>query len=206
MENIIDTLHNLFENGISNDFDRELLAQSLFYYCCGKDPTPIISFGSDYPLYIYSDIINYGFGDYKAETEELYQRLNRAGYEMMDTHNLAKSKRWNGVENIVLTQWMTPQKAIIYLIYVQNDAEETFRKIYSDNGNYIQPKCICNYRYEFINPNSQGLINTIEKRTEYIFGYCSNQKYKSIGEYDYYGDYDDNAKVQLFHRMFWYVY
>lgn len=47
----------LLENGISNNNERELLAQSFFYYCCGKDPTPIVHFGSDYPLYIYSDTL-----------------------------------------------------------------------------------------------------------------------------------------------------
>lgn len=202
----IDKVYSLFENGISNDFDRELLAQSLFYYCCGKDPTPVISFGAEYPLYIYSDIVNYGEGDFEIETKQLYRRLNDAGYKMVDILNLTKTRRWKDVENIALTQWRTPQNTVFYLVYVQNDAVKTFTKVYSDNSNYIQPKCICNYRYEFSEQDSYHFFNTVEKRTEYIFGYCSNHKYKLIGEYDYYGDYDDCTKLKLYHRMFWYVY
>ena len=201
MENTIDKLYRLFENGISNDLDRELLAQSLFYYCCGKDPTPIISFGSDYPLYIYSDIVDYGYGDFKTETEQLYQRLVNAGFKVVDIRDFTKTRKWNGVKNIALTQWMTPQNTILFLVYIQNDAEKTFKKVYSDSVNYIQPKCICNYRYEFIKPDTYNFFNTVEKRTEYILGNCFNHKYKLVGEYDYYGDYDD-AKVRLYHRMF----
>lgn len=206
MENIIDKLYKLFENGVSDDFDREILAQSLFYYCCGKDPTPIISFGSDYLLYIYSDIIDYGLGDFKTETEELYNRLDHAGYKILDIRDLTKSKRWKDVGNVILTQWLTPQKTTLFLIYIQNDAVETFKKIYHDNSNYIQPKCICNYRCEFSEQQSYDFFNTIEKRTEYILGYCENHKYKLIGEYMYQGDYECGTKVKLFHRLFWYVY
>ena len=68
METIFDKLCNLFENGISNDDDRELLANSLFYYCCGADPSPIMAFGSDYHLYVYADIVDYGHGDFNNET------------------------------------------------------------------------------------------------------------------------------------------
>ena len=150
MENKLDKIYDLLKNGISDNEDRELLAQSLFYYCCGKDPTPIIAFRADYPLYTYSDNVD----------------------------------------------------------YVQGDASKTFQDLYSDDTNYcnyIQPKCICNYRYEFFEQKSPEFFNQIEKRTEYILGHCSNNKYKCIAEYDYYGDFGD-SKVKLYHRMFWYVY
>ena len=38
---IFDQIINIIENGISTDEDREILGSSLFYYCCGIDPTPI---------------------------------------------------------------------------------------------------------------------------------------------------------------------
>ncbi len=80
--------------------------------------------------------------------------------------------------------------------------------IYILIGIYIQPRCICNYRYEFFNQSEDNFIflNSIEKRTEFVLGYCYNEKYRCIAEYNYYGDYEKQSKVPLFHRMFYYVY
>ena len=36
---------------------KELLSKSMFYYCSGVDPTPVIALFSEYPLFIYSDIL-----------------------------------------------------------------------------------------------------------------------------------------------------
>ena len=188
----------LLENGISNNNERELLAQSFFYYCCGKDPTPIVHFGSDYPLYIYSDTLP-GVS-FENEIEMLHKRLHNKGYVLIEKESFTK---WKNLENVSLSLWATSDNNYFSLIYVQNDAEETFRRIYSDKENYIQPRCICNYRYE----GSFPFLQQIEKRAEYVFGYCSNDsKYKSIAEYDYYGDYERNTKVKLYRRRFWYVY
>ncbi len=133
---IIDQLCRLFENGIQNNEERELLGQSLFYYCCGKDPTPIIAFGSDYPLYIYSDIVDYGDGDFEYETKVLYDRLNKAGFKLVDVCKLKKSGCLRNAENAVLTLWISLQNKAFSLLYVQNDAVETFRNIYSDRNIY----------------------------------------------------------------------
>lgn len=84
MKDLIADVYNIIENGISNNAERELLAQSLFYYCSGIDPTPIIAFGSDYPLYIYSDIIDYGNGDFNKTMNVLYERLFKAGFVCVD--------------------------------------------------------------------------------------------------------------------------
>lgn len=199
---IIDKLCKLFKNGIQNNEERELLGQSLFYYCCGKDPTPIIAFGSDYPLYIYSDIVNYGDGDFEYETKVLYDRLNKAGFKLVDVCKLKKSGCLRNAKNAVLTLWTSPQNKAFSLLYVQNNAVKTFCDIYSDGSNYIQPKCICNYR----NEGNFIFLNDIEKRTEFVLGYCYNKKYRRVAEYNYYGDYEKQSKVSLFHRMFWYVY
>lgn len=38
------------------DFNyKEHLKESLFYYCAGKDPSPIITFKTNFPLYVYVD-------------------------------------------------------------------------------------------------------------------------------------------------------
>ena len=51
------------------DFNyKEHLKESLFYYCAGKDPSPIIAFKNTYPLYAYVDKKDY--------SNELYKRLN----------------------------------------------------------------------------------------------------------------------------------
>lgn len=41
MKDLIADVCNIIENGISNNAERELLAQSLFYYCSGIDPTAL---------------------------------------------------------------------------------------------------------------------------------------------------------------------
>ena len=187
----------LFEKGIKTDYDREILGESLFYYCCGKDPTPIIAFSHTYPLYIYADVVNYGGGDFYEETHLLYERLKGAGFTLLDRRELKINKR------AVLTMWNSPQKSQFFLLYVGTDARQTFQMLYSDNNNYIQPKCICNYRYEM---PDMGILATVEKRAEYILGHCSSKKYQQIAEYDYCGDYEQNTTVPLFRRMFWYVY
>ena len=53
---------------------RVLLQESMFYYCCGKDPSPIIEFKEQYPLYIYVDKRNY--------SEELYDRLTKQNFKL----------------------------------------------------------------------------------------------------------------------------
>ena len=142
-----DNLCFLFENGVSKDEDRELLAQSLFYYCCGTDPTPIAAFGSDYPLYIYSDIINYGKGgSFEEETSLLFQRISKANNRLVKTRQLKKEGRLCDAKDVVLTMWEDQQKnACFYLLYVQMDAVKTFHTVYYDidkggKGNLIQPK------------------------------------------------------------------
>lgn len=205
---MLDRIYGLLKDGISGNEDRELLAQSLFYYCCGKDPTPIIAFGSEYPLYVYSDIINYGDGDFDNETGMLYIRLCNEGYILVERR---KFVHWENFKNVDITLWKTSQNKLFSLVYLQSDSVKVFQKVYSDStNNYIQPKCICNYRYEFSDQysyqDSYSFFQQIEKRTEYILGHCSNNKYKCVSEHDYYGIGEGDSKVTLYHRMFWYVY
>ncbi|WP_302696282.1 hypothetical protein [Ruminococcus callidus] len=203
MKDLIADVYNIIENGISNNAERELLAQSLFYYCSGIDPTPIIAFGSDYPLYIYSDIIDYGNGDFNKTMNVLYERLFKAGFVCVDNKRITHLKT---IQNIEVTLWKA-EGNLFSLAYIQHDAVMSFQKIYSDgSNNYIQPKCICNYRNESARQSNFAFFSQIEKRTEYIMGHCFCDKYKAVSKHIYYGDYEANTQVTLFHRMFWYVY
>lgn len=60
----------LVAKGVGDNEDRELLANSLFYYCCGNDATPIIAFKDQYPLYVYVDTVGYGGGDFNEELKK----------------------------------------------------------------------------------------------------------------------------------------
>lgn len=65
-------------SGVCQDLENAALEQSLFSYCCGKDPTPIAAFGSEHPLYVHADLVDCGQGDFRGETGELYGRLKNA--------------------------------------------------------------------------------------------------------------------------------
>lgn len=124
MKDLIADVYNIIENGISNNAERELLAQSLFYYCSGIDPTPIIAFGSDYPLYIYSDIIDYGNGDFNKTMNVLYERLFKAGFVCVDNKRITHLKT---IQNIEVTLWKA-EGNLFSLAYIQHDAVMSFQK------------------------------------------------------------------------------
>lgn len=195
----IDDLAEMLENGIRDNCDRELLGNSVFYYCCGKDITPLVAFGAEYRLYVYADIVNYGEGDFDNLVPKMYDKMKEVGFEMLDKRELKIGQR------AVLTKWNSKQNQPFYLVYIMDDAKKTFCKIYYDKGKgEIQPKCICNFRREML--NGDGVLAHIEKRAEYVLGHCYSDKYVCIAEYDYYGDYQKGGKVKLYKRAFWYVY
>lgn len=169
----------------------ELLSHSLYYYCCGIDITPITAFAERCPLYVYVDIIKYGNGNFNEETDILCNRLQTTGFQLIEKKEIKFGKR------ALLTQWRRPQSKPFFMLYVGDDAQKVYSSIYEvlpDNVlTSIQPKCICNYKYEFV---------YIEKRTEYILGHCYNMdEYRKIAEYDYLGDYG-GTKVPLYKRMY----
>lgn len=207
----------IVQTGVSDIVDREILANSMFYYCCGKDPTPIIALGDMFPLYVYVDTINYGKGDFIKETSELYHRLEIHQFHKLDmVHNGSSGVSLKNNRPIILqseiTEWVTGNNTNICLLYIQGDASSVFRKMYADNNNFIQPGCICNFRYELMpfdkvqQSMGDGILNHVEKRSEYIMGHCYYEdKYQKIGEYKYYGDYDGNH-MSMFKRVFYYVF
>ena len=112
------------------------------------------------------------------------------------------------IKTILLTKW-ADKNGTFYLAYLQGDALVVFDSLYRDDikgCNSIQPRCICNYRYDCDNPIwERNKLSFLEKRAEYLFGYCYSDKYRCIGEYDYYGDYGTVTKIPLYRRRYWYV-
>ena len=207
--NTFPLITSIIENGITNNDERELLANSLFYYCSGKDPSPIIAFGGEYPLYIYADTDP----DYEGMISALYQRLQSHGNTMLAAEELQLKRGRKQMHNISLTQWSALDDGTFCVVFFPYDAYEVFNALYSDDDTLsffglIKPKCICNYRYVFLDGTqrmAEPFFSRIEKRTEYILGYCFSDKYKIVAEYDYYGDYETGTTIPLFHRRYWYV-
>lgn len=210
-------IKNIVEFGVNDNIDREILANSLYYYCCGNDATPIIALYDRCSLYIYVDTIEYGQGIFKEETNNLYYNLERLSFQKkIIFHNdgicLENMNTKPIMKEYELTQWTSKDNQTIYLLYIQGDANLVYRKIYADN-NYIQPKYICNLNYEITpSPIFQferfgGILKQVEKRVEYIMGHCFSDKYKKIGEYTYYGTYGfGEGSVPLYKRIFYYVF
>lgn len=184
-----------FESDALTDDAKDLLGQSLFYYCCGQDPTPIAAFGGGYPLYVYADNLTFGITDFESALRRLYDRLSEAKFLLKMKYTLKQVGRMRCAKNAEITLWRTPKREYFLLMYIQSDADKAFRSIYGENSNYIQPKCICNYRYEM----DASFFAPIEKLAQYIMGHCHNDKYRLIGEYDYLGDYGSGEqKVPLY--------
>ncbi|MBP5201407.1 hypothetical protein J6253_01580 [bacterium] len=201
---IKDRIIQIATHGIQDDFDCEIMSNSLFYYCCGKDPTPIAAFGESLPLYVYVDFL-YG-RDFRTEIDELYHRLSLKGFKTVElcafNANVkdSYSKNMNQGARSELSVWKTRENNTFFLLYVKGDADDTLDALYTDNRQgLILPKCICNLLYE----GCHRSISQIEKRTEYILGHWNQDKYKKVGEVEYLGDYGWE-KAELWHRRFYY--
>ena len=152
---------------------KEHLKESLFYYCAGKDPSPIIAFKNNYRLYVYVDKRDY--------SSELYKRLNNHNFKLIEKREI--------LPNTTLSMWKYNENTF-YLIYAQNDASKAFIEIYDD----VIPKCICNYRYELTN---RHILQSTERNTQYILGHCFDENFIVIDEIPYYGDYSFNKETKI---------
>ena len=203
-QQLIDQIVSMLEKNEFSDIDRDVLGQSLFYYCSCKDPTPIIAFGAKIPMYVYVDSLEMPKNDFQNTVEELYSRLKKHKFSLAEICNLKCTKRLQRTEKAELTLWKTSLGESFALLYIQGDASETFESLYrEESDNYIVPRYVCNYRYEL---HDLGILKTVEKRVEYIMGHCMNPKYRCVAEYDYYGDYDTDCKVKLYRRHFYYLF
>lgn len=218
---------HIVKEGISDDEDREILANSLYYYCCDIDLTPVMAFGNQYKLYVYVDIVFYG-SDFFEETERMYRQLEDFGFKKTCyVHNgsrYIKNESKPVIKQSALTGWCKKDEEPFYILYIQGDASTVYRMLYSDKdstgyGNYIMPKCLCNHLYEILpyrelvvctnNRDTRDILANVEKRVEYVMGHCFGAKYKKVGDYKYYGrDYTDSGEglVPLFKRMYYFLY
>lgn len=186
--------------GVQANEQRELLAQSLFYYCCGRDTTPVVAFGADYPLYIYADIGDYGHSSLPAEAEMICRRLEKHGFTLLSAEDYPS-------RNAVLSRWKAPDQREFSLLYICEDAYAAYDRVYRDRCCHILPKCIANIRYEMM-PVSRFHDETLDqaiKRVEWVMGHCHSSKYRQVRSVPYHGDFSSSPEVALYHRMYWYV-
>ena len=168
--------------------ERNILNNSLFYYCCGKDPTPVAAFGAKFPLYVYSDLLNYGRGNFTQETQTLYLRLKNLNFTFLGARSFLINE--NRAE---LTLWKSLQNEEFFILYVAGDAVKTYTQIYGLNVAYTHPKCVCNMRYEM----NASFFSKVENATDYIMGYCFNKEFAPLTTYPYLGDYGKEKSVTL---------
>jgi hypothetical protein len=204
---------------LESEISDEILANSLFYYCCGKDPTPIAAFGADIPLYIYSDLVGYGrWYSFGEETQTLYKRLGNLNFELEQTCRADKLIARLKCKNAEITEWKTQENKVFYLAYIQHDAYQTYHYFYFHHYERyyfeLTPLCICNHAYEFEEDprlqDSWKKFSYVEKRVKYVIGYCfecgEKGNYKQIGYVNYYGDYwKETEKIPIYQRRFWYM-
>ncbi len=187
---------SIIQRGIKTDEERELLGNSLFYLCSGIDPSPVLAFEADYPLYIYADINL----EYEKELPGFYMQIQERGNSLESSESLLDKEG-----KVFVSRWLTADNKPFCVVYYLSDAVSVFSKIYSDydagdRPNFILPKCVCNYRYEFLDEESDfsyAFCKRITYKTEYIYGECLNDKYSLVGTYE---------GKNLYHRKFWYVF
>ena len=188
---------NLVKNIQGEGFDVETLIalnDSVYYYCAGKDPTPIFALNDRHSVFVYADIIGYGHGDYFEETEHLYRRLIKKGYTLLYKIPL-QSLGGFAIKNATATLWQNGNKNFA-LIYLQGDAGAMFNSLYNE----VLPKCIVNIRYEFNGRQGQlSRLKNCENEVDFVMGYCFNSEYRIVEEFDYYGDYGEK-RIKFFSK------
>ena len=172
-----------------------LLEESLFYYCCGKDPSPISAFGSSFPLYVYVDSFIYVNESFDDALKILYERIEDLNFKLKSNDVLKPKGRIKRAINAQLSIWENEKREEFALLYLQADAIEGFIDLYESEVSYLTPRCICNFLYEM---RTIGVLARIERDAEYIFGYSFNKSHCQIGEYPYLGDYGKEQKIKLF--------
>lgn len=179
---------------------KSLFEQSLFYYCSGNDPSPIAAFGATFPLYIYVDSFIFMRENYMDASEWLYQKLFELRFILKEKRLLDPIGRLSNCEakNIQLTLWEDNKQKQFYLLYIQADAIKTCSKLFKDDFNYFIPKCICNHQYELNKENT--ILDTIEEKVPFIFGYAYGDKYRCISQYQYIGNFGSPEEINLFEK------
>ncbi len=230
MKNIFKKLQDIMEEkfnsnhylvGALDDEVRDILGMSFFYYSSDIDPTPIITFGADIPLYVYVDsFVSMREKTLNEATLTFYSNLNNYGFTLQKKHTFNVDfsiMQENSLTDAELTLWGTQSGKQFLLLFTKSDSANAYDIIYRDdddgkNTNLILPRYIGNRRYENLGVNflqfERSSLNQSLKRVEYIFGVCHNSKYRLVGEYKYYGRWlakNDN-KVKLYRRFYYYLH
>ena len=175
-----DLTKSIFEDGRTDNEGKRLFFNSLFYYCCENDVTPVIKFGAQYPLYIYADILIERDSSDAPYKMNVY--LERQGYRLVKEYSIV-NQYWN---NVLITLWKDLHDKEFCMAYVQYDAVDTYQRLYLDIGD-TSPRCICNFRYEFDNPmRGYRFFNNLEKKSLYIMGDCFYSDYECIAQCKHY--------------------
>jgi len=193
---------SLLSSGISTASQKAILGQSVYYYCSGIDPTPVSVFGCAPALYVYVDKLVAIHRDFAESLTALCHRIAQLGYVLKETFPLKNIPLLSGAERAALCSFSSGDDQF-FLLFVQSDAENAFTHLYGHDANYIQPLCVCNFRYE----SSGHTLRTLEKRVAYILGHAFGEKYRPVGEYPYLGDYGGKGQnVTLYRRTHYYLF
>ena len=165
----------------------DALSRSLFYYCSGVDPTPVIALFSEYPLFIYSDLLRRYEGGVDEAAQILLSRLAEHGFRAVTREHIELGE---GAVLILLEK----DGARAQLLLVKGDAWRIYRLIYGEGG-AIRPRCIANIRYEM---DTRHFL-PIEREVEYILGYSYSREHTAERKFKYFGDYSEK-EVTLFRR------
>ncbi len=164
-----------------------LLSESLFYYCAGTDPTPVIALFDKFPLFIYSDILDYGRSDLEKENEKLKKKLIKHGFKLIEGETAEIA------EGAALYEYLKNDISV-FILYVAGDAWKTYEALYG-RERLVLPRCIANIRYEM----DTRRFAPIEKEAAFILGYSYSGVHRVIDKFEYYGDYSEK-EVKFFAR------
>lgn len=171
-----DSLLYGFQNRRLCEFEN-LLTKSLFYYCAGKDITPIVNLSDKVKLFIFADLMK--GKEFNSELQVLYNRIKSANFHMMRVEMFDLGGKYKAQ----LSMWEN-ENVIFYLLYVLGDANKVYRQIYYGE-NILIPKYICNIKYEM----DTSFFLTIEKEVEYILGHVYSDNFVCDDVFEYKGDY-----------------
>ncbi len=174
---LFDAFYEAIRSGEPSEGLRNSLRESLFYYCSGKDPTPIVGMYSDFPIFIYADKMRYGRGCLHEEALKLEKRLCAHGFKK------ERREEIDFCEGALLYAFSKDSYRFL-LLFVKGDAWKTYREIYEKYADII-PRCIANYRYEM---DARHFLS-VERRAELILGHSNDGEHHPIKKLNYYGDY-----------------
>ncbi len=178
---------------------KNLLEKSLFYYCSGIDVSPISAFRENFPIYVYVD--SFLYKDFEILAKTLKERLSNLNFTLKEEYNLLMKGRLEKAKDARLFVYET-SNCEFFVLFIKADAIEGFESLYASGQNYIQPKCVCNYRYEL---KRRGVLEKLEKRAQFVLGHSFDEKFEVVKKIPYLGDYGKEKDIKLYKRLNYYL-